>query len=173
MINNTNLIINNMNNKTTNRFDDAVTKLYTAYHNNTLDAMDCKHCAVGNLCNNSDAWIGCMLGFGRVGSINRINPSFKNITNYSNQELATIELVFLYGIKDNTKEHVFKNVISNDEVKAGLFSKTEQKELQFKGLCAVIEYLAELDGIENPFNFDKLFNDDKEVSKLELELILI
>lgn len=38
------------------RFTDAVTKLYTAFHNNELNAMECAHCAVGNICDNSYRW---------------------------------------------------------------------------------------------------------------------
>lgn len=39
--------------KTTKRFDNAVTKLYNAFHNGELNAMDCTMCAVGNMCDNN------------------------------------------------------------------------------------------------------------------------
>ena len=42
--------------KTTKRFEEAITKLYKAFHEGTLDAMDCEHCAVGNMCDNSKKW---------------------------------------------------------------------------------------------------------------------
>lgn len=35
------------------RFTNAVTKLYNAFHKGTLNAWDCKACAVGNICDNS------------------------------------------------------------------------------------------------------------------------
>jgi hypothetical protein len=41
---------------TTTRFDLAVKKLYKAFHNNTLNPDDCKHCAVGNILDCSDSW---------------------------------------------------------------------------------------------------------------------
>ena len=40
----------------TPRIEQAVTKLYKAFHNNTLHPECCKKCAVGNICNNLDFW---------------------------------------------------------------------------------------------------------------------
>ena len=42
--------------KTTKRFEDAVTKLYTAFHEGKLDAFDCSACAVGNMLDNEGSW---------------------------------------------------------------------------------------------------------------------
>lgn len=153
----------------TERFNNAVTKLYTAFHEGTLDAMDCKHCCIGNLCG-GDQWVTFQLsGFGKE---NRINTNFVNNTNYSRQELATIEALFIFGVKDPiTETELFSNSIAKYQIENGQNTKEEQKELQFKGLCAVIEYLAELDNIPNPFNFDNLFNQDKEIASLELAVI--
>lgn len=147
----------------TERFDKSVTKLYTAFHNGTLDAMDCKHCAVGNLCDNNSHWAGGH----QLGEEDRITD-FDNKTGYSKKELANIEMMFLFGSLNECKS---MNTISNLSVKHGLKTKQEQKERQFLGLCSVIEYLAELDGIPNPFDFSKLFSGDKEVAEKELTLI--
>ena len=35
------------------RLENAITKLYNAFHNGELNSLDCRHCAVGNLCDNS------------------------------------------------------------------------------------------------------------------------
>lgn len=163
--------------KTTKRYNNAVKVLYTAYHNGTLDAMNCKHCAVGNLCNNDDSWaegvcIGYSYGFGCPARIPD-DYIFNNPSNYSNKELREIESIFIKGVPDAYKNfnNKFSNNIRNNDVLNGIRTKKEQKELQFKGLCAVIEYLAELDGIENPFNFDNLFNDDIIIAEKELQLI--
>jgi len=135
--------------KTTERFNNAVNKLYKAYSNGTLDSMDCKHCAVGNLCCNEDSWAS----IGTFGTVDRISKDFINKTNYSNIELAQIEYIFLYGDEINS----FSNTISNYKVKIGYATKQQQKELQLKGLIMVIKYLAELDGIDNQFNFKRSF----------------
>lgn len=151
----------------TERFNNAVTKLYTAWHKDTLDAMHCRHCAVGNLCGTKQ-WAR----IGPIGSPLRINPEFDGAAGYSRKQLAEIESIFLYGVTDqDTTEPKFLNLISNEDVSGGLFTKKQQKELQFQGLCAVIEYLAELDGIPNPFNFSKLFNEDKEIALSELAIL--
>ena len=38
------------------RFENAIYKLYTAFHNKTLNPDDCKQCAVGNILDNKDSW---------------------------------------------------------------------------------------------------------------------
>jgi hypothetical protein len=149
--------------KTTKRFEDAVTKLYTAFHKGELDAMDCKHCAVGNMCDNNSNWINLeKFGFG-VES--RICNQFNNSTGYSKKELATIEYMFIYG----GSSLKFDNTISKYEVSEGYKTKQEQKELQFKGLCAVVEYLCELDNIPNVMEFTSLFDteNNKAINQLQ------
>jgi hypothetical protein len=151
--------------KTTKRFEDAVTKLYTAFHNGELDAMDCKHCAVGNMCDNSSEWANGVGNMTSFGESHRILNSFINKTGYSNQELIKIEHIFLYG----GEKHLFRNTISNGDVRHGNKTKQEQLDLQFKGLCAVIEYLCELDNIPNVLDFKGLFEteDNKPVNQLQ------
>lgn len=162
----------------TKRFDEAVNKLYTAYHNNTLNAMDCQHCAVGNLCNNDVSWAGGRTAPGRVGGSviywDRYKPqNFINPTQYTFEELIDIERAFLFGNSKKGELIKFRNIISNNDVTSHQNTKQKQKELQFQGLCAVIEYLANLDNIPNPFNFDNLFNNDITIAEKELELITI
>jgi hypothetical protein len=154
--------------KTTERFDNAVRKLYTAFHEGTLDAMDCEHCAVGNLCDNRRDWFS--LNGLPIGDTQRIPDTFRQNTGYSNQELVVIEHLFIYGTKP-APGCKFYNTISNPEVESGLRAKQEQRELQFQGLCAVVEYLAELDGIPNPFDLSELFGYDKAKAEKQLELI--
>lgn len=151
--------------KTTERFTKAVTKLYNAFHKGELDAMDCKHCAVGNMCDNSKGWVGSHF----IGSKTRINMFFENKTGYSPEELRNVELYFIYGGL-NKRLPPFINDISNEEVMNGDFSKEKQKEIQFKGLCAVIEYLCELDGIPNVMDYTSLFEFDENGAKKELVL---
>jgi len=153
--------------KTTIRFETAITKLYNAFHKGELDAMDCQHCAVGNLCNNSNEWVNTSFR-SQWGKSNRIN-TFNNKTGYSRKELAIIEALFIFGVKSpETKKQLFNNVISAYHIKNKSFTKEEQLELQFKGLCAVVEYLCELDNIPNVMDVQSLFeiNTTKKVEEI-------
>ena len=42
--------------KTPKRLENALVKLYEAFHNNTLNPEDCTACAVGNILDNHDSW---------------------------------------------------------------------------------------------------------------------
>lgn len=68
---------------------------------------------------------------------------------YSVKELAKIEMVFLNKIL-----------------------KDETKESQFKGLCAVVEYLCELEGIPNVMDYTCLFQTENNEPKYKLEEVL-
>lgn len=142
--------------KTTERFEKAVSKLYTAFHKGELDAMDCSACAVGNIVGHSD-WDGW--AFNRIGArfIGLEEPkvfSFRYPTDsdYTSEELKIIEYVFLKEW-DNAKS-----------------ANGKDKEIQFKGLCAVVEYLCELDNIPNVMDYSSLFEYDKETNKAAKQL---
>jgi hypothetical protein len=125
------------------RFTDAVTKLYTAFYNGTLDAMDCKACAVGNICDGSDRWHH--YGGFWVGDQASNGMLFKHAkkviekTGYSAKELIQVERIFIREVGHSTNE-----------------------ETQIKGLFAVIEYLCELDNIPNVLDFQKVFEQKPE-----------
>jgi hypothetical protein len=143
----------------TERFNTAVTKLYTAYHNGSLDAFDCMHCAVGNLCDSKTMWVMHFVNGIHTGKLPQREPGLLYIPpdskDYSEKELIQIEYLFLCEwAKAKSKDG-------------------HNKEIQFNGLCAVIEYLAELDGISNPFNFENLFSDSTEIAERELQTALI
>ena len=40
----------------TYRFDQAIKKLYNAFHSDSLHPECCKQCAVGNILDNTDSW---------------------------------------------------------------------------------------------------------------------
>ena len=131
--------------KTTERFDRAVKKLYTAFHEGTLNAGNCKHCAVGNIIGHGNWWGGSGLRYIELGKPARkkidLCDGDPNKSGYSLEELAKIEYLFIIGHAKNYSSYLY-----------GL-----DKEDQFNGLCAVVEYLAELDGIPNPMDYTKLF----------------
>lgn len=154
-----------MKTKMTPRLERALRVLYTAFHEGTLDAMDCKHCAVGNMVGH-DNWTGD----GFFGCYDRVNSDY---VGYSAFELAQVEHLFLYGTLGPKTEPKFENTISKGDVICGWRNIEEQKELQFNGLCAVVEYLCGLDGVENVMELQGLFEmDDKGNAKVGIESLV-
>jgi hypothetical protein len=144
------------------RFTRAIEKLYTAFHEGNLNAMYTCACAVGNICNNKSGW-NMTDNFDEKNYNHNADHSkaeaFLKQENigYGFVEIATIEKLFLtamgYSLPFNS--FIWKSVI-------------QTKETQFKGLCAVVEYLCELDGIPNVMDFSKLFETEDNVAKYEL-----
>jgi len=144
--------------KTTERFDKAVTKLYNAYHNGELEATNCMMCAVGNICDGDYNWakyFGYMTDDDNDEEIiteifqryETISTELYNKNGYSGEELANVELVFLNKF---------------------IGFKSTDKEAQFNGLCAVVEYLCELDNIANVMDYTKLFETENNQPKYQL-----
>lgn len=146
------------------RFENAVTKLYQAFHNGELQAADCEMCAVGSICDGHIHW-AAYTDFGdpksKIGVVTktenedhlRLGKKVIDDTGYSIMEILTIEKVFLFAM----------NFKSYDEI-----TENQAKSLQFKGLCAVIEYLCKLDGLENVMDFTSLFETENNKPKHEL-----
>lgn len=142
---------------TTERFEKAVTKLYTAFHEGTLNAFTCEACAVGNILGHghwffhypSDLEISDML----------FKAPEENESGYSTLELMKVETLFL----SEWPEYERRKTDANGR----------DKEIQFKGLCAVIEYLCELDGIPNVMDYSSLFEYNSDnTPKKELKEVL-
>lgn len=154
--------------KTTKRFDQALERLYNAFNNRELNAYDCKACAVGNILGElgGSGWKHKVISpyaYDYILSYPGIHESDEVLKakiiaecSYSLEELANIEYLFMYGVKrlDSGME------INHREAK----THEELLELQFKGLCYVIEYLCELDGIENFMDHTKMFERNNGVS---------
>lgn len=143
--------------KTTERFDKAVTKLYNAFHNNSLNAMDCAMCAVGNMCDNNPDWAF----------------TYKTNTGYSAKEIKNIEQLFMHGYNINTEKHIqLEKSFSFSGTGFGWDAKdvkcTTNKHLVFIALCAVVEYLCELDNIPNVMDYTKLFETENDKPKYQL-----
>ena len=137
------------------RFTRAIEKLYTAFHEGTLNAMNCKQCAVGNICNNKSDW-RYIVEYGADMFALSHDKDPKGVINeagYSIVELMKIEKLFMYGVKAIGQRHKHCH---------------RDEDGQFKGLCAVVEYLCELDGIPNVMDFSKLFETEDNVPKYEL-----
>ncbi|WP_136479996.1 Na(+)-translocating NADH-quinone reductase subunit F [Cognatitamlana onchidii] len=137
--------------KTSKRFDLAIKKLYTAFHDNTLHPECAKQCAVGNILDHTDSWkhLSDLHGSLKLNYVGRVHQNLgRKFNGYSPQELLRIEVAFLVGCGyrvplnyQNTKP---KNI--------------KDKDLLFKGLCAVIEYLCKLEGKQNIMDYTKLLD---------------
>lgn len=130
--------------KTKPRFDNAVTKLYNAFHEGTLNAFDCKECAVGNIV--GSAFYG---GYSSFGTVRDVVVVGGNKSGYSPTELYYVEKKFM-------------------EAHLGGNTEMSKIEKQFKGLCAVVEYLCELDNIPNVMDYTRLFETENEKPKYQL-----
>ena len=78
---------------------------------------------------------------------------------YSPSELLTIEAVFLRGCG-------YSLPFRRSERKVD----PRDKEAQFNGLCAVVEYLCALDGVNNVMDVSRLFEYENDRPVYELNL---
>lgn len=137
--------------KTTKRFDNAVRKLYTAFHENNLSAGLCNKCAVGNMVNGKTDWMGYVDGF--KNTMHNQQKAYEQVksTGYTINEIVDVERIF-----ESTYDKFYYQ---------GIETKTES---QYKALCAVVEYLCELDNIPNVLDYTKLFETEEGKPKYEL-----
>ena len=133
------------------RLEIALGKLYTAFYNDQLDPENCCHCAVGNVCDNVDAWkhLTDFHGSVQLNYLGRLNQTLgKRINGYSPIELLSIEASFLkgcgYSLSSGNRLRKPKAVID--------------QEIMFKGLCATIDYLCTLDRVENVMELYQRFD---------------
>ena len=82
------------------RLEQALEKIYTAFYHDELNPEDCWHCAVGNICDNVDAWkhFTDIHGSVKLNYLGRLHETLgKRINGYSPIELLSIEASFLKG----------------------------------------------------------------------------
>ena len=135
---------------TPKRLEQAITKLYIAFHTNTLHPECCKSCAVGNILNNTDAWkhLSDAHGSVQLNYIGKVHQGLgRKFEGYSPQELLQVEAVFLnacgYSLPLNHKG--VKPLNPNN------------KEGLFIGLSETVAFLCQLDGVTNVMDYSKLF----------------
>ncbi len=147
--------------KTTKRLDAALTKLYTAFHNGTLNAECCNNCAVGNICDNTDSWkhLSDCHGSLQLNYVGLVHQNLgRKFHGYTPLELLKIEAEFLKGC-----EYILPLNHKNPKPK-----NPTSKELLFNGLCATVEYLCFLDGINNVMDYNQLLQQEiKSNSRLQ------
>tara|TARA_R110000868_G_scaffold22400_11_gene91922 strand:- start:698 stop:1150 length:453 start_codon:yes stop_codon:yes gene_type:complete len=147
--------------KTTPRLESALRKLYTAFHNNTLNPECCKQCAVGNILNHTDSWkhLSDSHGALELNYVGKVNQTLgRKFNGYSPLELLKIENIFLNTCGYQLPLHYKNEKPQNPTDKAVLFN----------GLCAVISFLCELDNIKNVMDYKRLFEFEDERPKYEL-----
>lgn len=132
------------------RFDEAIKKLYLAFHNGNLNPECCKQCAVGNILDNNDNWKNLSDEHGslQLNYTGRVHQNLgRRFNGYTPLELMQIESAFLKGCGYEIPLH-HKNQKPLDST---------EKDMHFKGLCAVVETLCELDNISNVMDCKAVF----------------
>ena len=145
---------------TSNRFENAINKLYTAFHHNTLNPEDCKQCAVGNLLDHKDSWrhLTDIHGAVRLNYIGLIHQNLgRRFNGYSPIELLTIEAAFLKGCG-------YTGFNSNRLLRP---AKIDSKAVLFNGLCEVVSILCKLEGIPNVMDCSSLFQFDTKTKDFQ------
>ncbi len=148
-----------------NRLEQALVKLYNAFHNNNLHPEDCTACAVGNILDKKDFWKHLSDDHGslKLNSVGIIHQRLgRRFNGYTPKELLEIERVFLKACGYKIPLH-YKNEKPKNPT---------DKEILFNGLCAVVTFLCELDNIPDVMNLSKLFKHEKGKPMYLLEDIL-
>lgn len=146
---------------TTTRLESALKKLYTAFHNNTLNPECCNQCAVGNIMDNRNSWkhLSDSHGSLKLNYVGLVHQNFgRKFNGYSPLELLKIEAAFLEGCGFQLPIHHKNNKPENPT----------DKDVLFNGLSEVIKLLCEFDGISNVMDYTKLFDYQNESYKFEL-----
>ena len=137
------------------RLENAINKLYEAFHNDMLIPECPCRCAVGNVCDNRDFWKGFTdeHGSATLNYVGNVNEQFgKRFYGYSPSQLLKLEQEFLLGCGFTIPLNPRKNSPQ----------KQVSKETLFDGLSAAVGYLCQLDGIPNVMDYGKLFDYNKE-----------
>lgn len=145
--------------KTSLRLEEAIKKLYTAFHSDQLNPECCHKCAVGNILDNKDTWKNLTDQHGSV-KLNYLGKVHQNLgrkfNGYSPLELLQLESIFLSACGYSLPFGQFGN-----KPKEPL-----SKDILFLGLCATVEFLCKLDEISNVMDYSKLFDYSANRSKM-------
>ena len=148
---------------TSNRFENAINKLYLAFHNNTLNPEDCKQCAVGNILDNKGSWkhLTDLHGSVRLNYLGLVHQNLgRKFNGYSPLDLLTIEASFLKGCG----YRLGKNYCHKPD-------NTKDKDILFNGLCEVVSTLCALDCIGNVMNCFILFEHKNPNSSYKMQIL--
>jgi len=146
---------------TSTRFENALQKLYTAFHNNTLNPDDCKQCAVGSILDQKESWqhLTDVHGSNKLNYLGLVHQNLgRRFNGYAPAELLQIESAFLRGCgyRLTSQKRLFKPEHLN-------------KDNLFNGLCQVVSLLCSLEGIADVMDCSVLF--EFETSKKHFEFV--
>ena len=148
----------------THRLEQALIKLYNAFHNDELNPECCSACAVGNILDNYDSWkhLSDKHGSLKLSYVGRIHQQLgRTFNGYTPLELLQIEKVFLEACGFKLPLcHYNPNPPSSTD-----------KEVLFNGLFAVVAFLCELDGIANVMDYSKIFEYEQNNPVYKFEVI--
>lgn len=151
--------------KTPHRLEQAINKLYRAFHNSTLRPECCLQCAVGNILDNTDAWkyLSDQHGSLQLNYVGLVHQNLgRKFNGYSPMELLKIEAVFLKGCG-------YTIPLNRLGVKP---KKTKDKEVLFNGLCETVALLCAMDGVYNVMDYSKLFEFDNNQPRYKMNELL-
>tara|TARA_R100001369_G_C3278085_1_gene161431 strand:- start:277 stop:717 length:441 start_codon:yes stop_codon:yes gene_type:complete len=141
-----------------NRFEDAINKLYSAFHQNTLNPEDCKQCAVGNILDNKDSWenLTDLHGSIRLNYLGLVHQNLgRKFNGYTPLELLKIEASFLNGCGYRLGQNYCHKP-----------DNRKDKDILFNGLCEVVSTLCALDRIEDIMNCFVLFEYENQITDI-------
>lgn len=147
--------------QTPQRLENAIKKLYVAFHNNELHPECCKSCAVGNILDRTDAWRHLSDAHGSLdlNYIGKVHQGFgRRFNGYTPYELLQIEATFLEACGYQLPFHR-----NNKRPKS-----PKDKDILFKGLCHVVTFLCQLDHVPNVMDYTKLFEVENDQPKYEI-----
>lgn len=135
---------------TSYRLDQALQKLYKAFHSNQLYPECCLQCAVGNILDHTDSWKHLSDHHGSL-KLNYLGLVHQNLgrkfNGYTPLELLRIEASFLEGCGYSLPLHHLGKRPKNPQ----------NKEILFNGLCSTVALLCALDHTDNVMDYYKLF----------------
>ena len=143
------------------RLENAIQKLYIAFHDNELHPECCKSCAVGNILDRTDAWKHLSDDHGslHLNYVGKVHQAFgRRFNGYTPLELLHIEATFL---KACDYELPFRHNHKRPE-------NPKDKDLLFNGLSEVVRFLCQLDGVPNVMDYTRLFETENDRPKYEL-----
>ena len=146
------------------RLEQALIKLYDAFHNDELNPECCSACAVGNILDNYDSWkhLSDSHGSLELSYVGRIHQQLgRRFNGYTPLELLQVEKVFLEACG-------FKTPLCHYDPKP---RNLRSKETLFRGLSAVVAFLCQLEGIANVMDYSKIFEYEQNNPVYKFEVI--